>query len=499
MKPNILIFMTDQQRACSVLPDSPYKAITPSLDEFRRDSVTFHRAYCPSPHCCPSRATFFTGLMPTEHGVWNNVNVASALSRGLHEHVRPWSIDLKTFGYRMLFAGKWHVSNFQPPSSYGWEHVFPECMCPGEGQSPDEQERNARRNELDRLQNKATFSRESLRMPGEIVREGWPPYVLFGKRKDPLLSHCFQNGEDDNPFGDRTVVDAALGTLNKVSREGEPWCMFVGTTGPHDPYVVPERFIDLYAGMEIPLSDTFGDLMNDKPALYRRTRDRFCQLSAAEHKEALRHYLAFCTYEDWLFGRLINCLKERQEYENTIILYISDHGDYMGDHGLWCKGLPSFLSCYHVPAILKMPSAQKGTARDELVSLADFGPTLLEAVGVKSPVEFTGTSLMPLLKGELASNWRNALIFQTNGNETFGIQRSVLTDKWRFIYNGFDYDELYDMENDPSQMKNIAREPEYQAIEKEMYRRLWDFALSHEDQIINDYIVTALMDYGPIL
>ena len=76
-KPNILIFMTDQQRTCSVLPGDAYKAKTPVLDEFREESVTFSRAFCPSPHCCPSRTSFMTGLMPTQHGVWHNVNVCA--------------------------------------------------------------------------------------------------------------------------------------------------------------------------------------------------------------------------------------------------------------------------------------------------------------------------------------------------------------------------------------------------------------------------------------
>lgn len=93
--------MTDQQRACSVLPGDPYKAITPVLDEFRKDSVTFSRAFCPSPHCCPSRASFMTGLMPTQHGVWHNVNVTNAITRGLKEQVRPWSIDMMEAGYQM--------------------------------------------------------------------------------------------------------------------------------------------------------------------------------------------------------------------------------------------------------------------------------------------------------------------------------------------------------------------------------------------------------------
>ncbi len=497
-KPNILIFMTDQQRACSVLPNDPYKAKTPVLDAFREEAVTFSRAFCPAPHCCPSRASFMTGLMPTQHGVWHNVNVANAITRGLKGHIRPWSVDMEKAGYRMLFSGKWHVSNYQQPRDYGWEHVFPESMCYGEGMSLGEQDKEAFERELCRVEQHFATVGDGARLPGEIKREGLPRYVHYGDR--------------ENPFNDGTVVDAALERLDTLEGDA-PWCLYVGTLGPHDPYIPPKRFLDMYTDVDFPLPDTFDDPMDDKPALYRRTRDRFAQLDREEHRDAIKHYLAFCSYEDWLFGRLIEKLKERGQYEDTIVLYVSDHGDYLGDHGLWCKGLPSFLSNYHVPAIMKAPGWEQGVVRDELVSLCDFGPTFLELAGVESQVKFAGRSLVPLMKadglagrpvrrspgegGSLGEGWRDALFFQTNGNETYGIQRSVLTDKWRFVYNGFDYDELYDLGSDPGQMENLASDPEHQPVVREMYRRIWEFGLAHEEHLLNGYIMTALADYGP--
>jgi arylsulfatase A-like enzyme len=495
-RPNILVFMTDQQRACSVLPDDPYKAKTPALDAFRQDSVTFQKAYCPSPHCCPSRATFFTGLMPSEHGVWNNVSVANALSRGLKEGVRPWSMDLADAGYQLHFAGKWHVSNYQQPRDFGWQHVFPESMCHGEGLTLEEQERTARDRDIETLRACAGWEPSGPRRPGEIRRHGTTPYVHYGTIDEPLLAGYFKDGEDDNPFGDRSVVDAALARL-KQSDGPNPWCMFVGTLGPHDPYIPPKRFLDMYADARFPLPATFDDPMADKPALYRRTRKGFEQLTREEHQQAIRHYLAFCSYEDWLFGRLVDALKQRGEYDSTAIVFLSDHGDYMGDHGLWCKGLPSFLSAYHIPAIIKAPGAGKDVVCDEFVSLADFGPTLLELAQTRSRVSFAGRSLVPLLRGDRPDDWRDAVFFQTNGNETYGIQRSILTEKWRFVYNGFDYDELYDVGTDPGQMRNLAGLDEYKPVVREMYRRIWSYGMDHSEPLVNNYIMTALAEFGP--
>ncbi|HSU67678.1 MAG TPA: sulfatase-like hydrolase/transferase, partial [Tepidisphaeraceae bacterium] len=118
-RPNILVFMTDQQRGDTV---PPYRrAKTPNLDRFCKEGVTFSQAYCPSPHCCPSRATFFSGMYPSEHGVWNNVDVGNALSRGPIEGTRLFSDDMKDAGYDLYFSGKWHVSSLDMPSDRGWK------------------------------------------------------------------------------------------------------------------------------------------------------------------------------------------------------------------------------------------------------------------------------------------------------------------------------------------------------------------------------------------
>ena len=332
-RPNILIFMTDQQRACSVLPNDPYKAQTPVLDKFRKEATTYRRAYGPSPHCCPSRASFMTGMMPTQHGVWHNVNVGNSITRGLKERIRPWSLDLKAAGYSLHFAGKWHVSNHQEPREYGWEHIHPENMCWGAGLSMDEQEQESIEREMNYLKKYHVNELSTDRVSGEIQRIGQTPYVHYGDKSNPFLAQYFNGEGDEDPFNDKTVVDAALNRMETLPKD-DPWCLYVGTLGPHDPYIAPKRFLDLYEGIDFPLPESFDDPMEDKPGLYRRTRDRFKQLSRDEHQAAIKHYLAFCSYEDWLFGQLLDKLKECGEYENTLILYTSDHGDYLGDHGL---------------------------------------------------------------------------------------------------------------------------------------------------------------------
>ena len=143
-----------------------------------------------------------------------------------------------------------------------------------------------------------------------------------------------------------------------------PFCMYVGPKGPHDPYFLPGKYLELYPEHSVRLPDSFGDRMEDKPGLYRRTRDRFRLLTPREQEEALRHYFAFCTYEDALFGRLLDTLEARGLLDHTVVLYLSDHGDYAGAHGLWTKGLPCFREAYHICSVAGFGGIQAAGIRE---------------------------------------------------------------------------------------------------------------------------------------
>ncbi len=478
-RPNILIFMTDHQRGDMAPPFQ--KAITPNLNRFYEEAVAFNNAYCPAPHCCPARATFFSGLYPSQHGVWNNVDVGNTLSRGLNDGVRLWSEDLKEVGYRLYFTGKWHVSHEEGPDDRGWEVIseYRKYEKPkGHRPTPDPYE-------WEHYSNLEVHSADRRRRDGEILRTGYPDYLQYGV--------------NENPFGDNDKVDSAVKCILERNDTGEPWCHFIGTLGPHDPYNVPQRFLDMYDFEDIHLPENFYDDMKDKPAFYRRTKDRYSQLSEQEHRKSILHYLAFCTYEDYLFGRVLEALKEKEELENTVIIYTSDHGDYMGEHGLWTKGLPCFHSAYHVPLLIKWPECIENPGRtvEQFISLADVAPTILEIAGIKPDREFAGHSLVPFLKGNNPQVWRDAVFTQTNGNELYGIQRSVMTKEWKYTYNGFDYDELYNRKEDPNELRNLINDSRYQPVVREMCRRMWEFAYLNGDVCINPYIMVAHAPYGP--
>jgi arylsulfatase A-like enzyme len=493
-QPNILIFMTDQQRGDSIPPYS--KAKTPHLDKFCGEGLTFSRAFTIAPHCCPSRASFFSGLYPSEHGVWNNVNVGNSLSRGLYRGVKLWSEDFHEAGYEMAYSGKWHVSDVESPLDRGFDRMTVPSPSPKktiEHERPHvrewEQYVNFKAQESSAGPRSGDGSPPLERKEAEIIRPGYKTYTHYGVR--------------DNPFHDNNVIDDAVQILAQRRNDGRPWCQFVGPLGPHDPYFVPQEYLDLYSLDDIELPASFSDRMADKPSLYRRTREKFDQLSEREHREAVRHYLAFCTYEDALFGRVLEALEKSGESENTLVLYVSDHGDYMAEHGLWCKGLPCFEGAYHIPAVIRWPGeiANPGRMEESFISLVDFAPTFLEAAGINPGRSFSGKSLVPFLRGEKPPDWEDAVYTQSNGNEQYGIQRSIRTRDWKLVYNGYDYDELYDLRSDPDQMRNLiaggGQDPKYEKIVHELFTRLWQFAYRVNDVCINPYVMVSLATEGP--
>lgn len=476
-KPNIVVFMTDQQNAATIGPNG--LADTPNLDAFMKEAVHFSHAYCPAPHCCPSRATLFTGLYPSQHGVWNNVEVDNALSRGVFDGITMFPERLKANGYNTVFAGKWHVSAYEGPGERGFDRVLREYISNYGRMS----RRNApAHNDWEHVFNGKTRL-DSAATPkefGRIVREGYPPFRMFDTA--------------ENPYGDGDTTALACEAIRRYDSDA-PFFMYVGTTGPHDPYTPPREFLDRYRIEDIRLPGNFADSMADKPGLYRRTRDRFA-LSEDEHREAIRRYLAFCSYEDHLFGQLVEAVRKKGIYDDTIIVYLSDHGEYMGAHGLWTKGLPCFDEAYRICAVVGGNGVRGGRSCERLVSLADFAPTFLDVADVGGD-GMLGRSLVPFLKGEEPAAWRTEMFTQTNGNEAYGIQRAVWNGRWKYVLNMFDYDELYDRENDPLEMTNLINNPEYGDVVREMCRSVWRFAKLTGDACTCPYITTAMAPFGP--
>lgn len=481
-RPNILIFMTDQERGDVVAPDHP--CLTPNTDRLANEGIRFTQTYCPTAHCCPSRATFMTGLYPSRHGIFNNVKTRTAINTGLKPDVTLFSEHLKEAGYRTVLCGKWHVSGEEDPSDRGWEErTVTAAGTTFHSRSIDDWREGTR----------GLDSSGGERPRGYVQRPGWGDFTVY-----KTLSDGGPKGYENDP--DNRVLQAALETLPELAAGDEPWCLFVGPIGPHDPFNVPEKFVELYDPAQIPLPASYQDTLEDKPRIYQRQRRQFWdQLTEAEVRESIAHYYAYCTMEDTIFGEVLDALDATGQADNTLVIFLSDHGDYCGDHGLYLKGVPAFREAYHVPCIMRWPAGITRPNRevDAFVSLADFAPTFLELAGVEENEYRTGQSLLPFLRDEEPTEWRDAHYTQFNGVELYYTQRSVTTKEFKYVYNGFDFDELYDLRTDPHEMVNLAENPTYQEIKQQLVRKMWQFAAQEEDIIFNPYGTVGLAPWGP--
>lgn len=480
MRPNILIFMTDQQQAAVIHPDHP--CITPNATRLAQDGVLFNNVFCPTAHCCPSRATFMTGLYPSRHGVYNNVSTPTAINRGVHADVVMFSELLSEADYNLAYAGKWHVTNLEDPSERGWEQL--EITA---GKSARMQ------HTLEKWRDLGQQLPEPRRW-GQVERPGWGNFTVFDTYESDT-----PNGYEDHQ--DYPVVQSAIDALPGLAAQPDPWCLFVGTFGPHDPFIVPQQFVDQYRLEDIPLPASYHDDLSDKPNVYRRMREQYWnQLSEDEVRDSIRHYWAFCTMEDMLLGKVLDALEQTGQADNTLVLFLSDHGDYCGAHGLYLKGVPAFREAYNVPLIARWPQGIQNPGREvnAFVTLADFMPTFLELAGVEAPYPLTGRSILPHLQDEPVPDWDDTFHTQFNGVELYYSQRVVMTPDYKYVYNGFDFDELYDLRSDPHELHNLDRDPAYDDIKRELVREMWRFAAAEKDELIfNPYGTVALAPFGP--
>lgn len=480
-RPNILIFMTDQEQGQVVEPDHPCR--TPNADRLAQDGVRFRNAYTVAPHCCPSRATFFTGLYPSRHGIYNNIFNSAAIHTALNPGVKTFGEQLKASGYRTIFSGKWHVSAEEDPKDRGWaELTTTSTQGTHHGRSIEQWREDAQQS-----------TDEGERQRGHIQRPGWGDFVVY-----ETLPNAGETGYEDSP--DTKVIRKAVDAINDLQYTDDPWVLFVGPVGPHDPFNVPQKYVDMYDPKQIDLPESYRDTLEDKPRLYQRMRRQLWdQLSEDEVRESIAHYWAFCTMEDDMLGEVLDALDATGQADNTFVVFLSDHGDYCGAHGLYLKGVPAFREAYHVPCIIRWPKglAKPGEEIDAFVTLADFAPTFLELAGIEPDDDLTGRSLLPLLHGRVPADWPDAVYSQCNGVELYYSQRIVMTHDYKYVYNGFDFDELYDLKIDPHEMVNRADDPEYQEIKRELVGKMWRFAAQENDIIFNPYGTVGLAPWGP--
>lgn len=459
--PNLLFLITDQQQAATLEPQSPFPL--PNLAALAQSGVRFANCYAPNPICAPARASLFTGLLPHNHGMVDNPHTVEAYRANLKDGLPFWSRDLQRSGYTTAYFGKWHIERSLRLENFGF----------GEYETEEDAYQGYRRYRLELgFPEKPAPPRDTV----QVEHTGYRPFVLSGVRPEPVEAtleyHLYSRGID---FIQRQAQRP----------DNQPWALVLSTLAPHDPYIVPQEYAARCDPASVPVPPSFHDTLADRPAIYRRLQSVWRNLEWEHFARAIASYHAFCTLIDDQVGRILQALRDTGQFKNTLVVFVSDHGDYLGAHRLMLKGVPAFEQAYRVPLILSGPGIPAGLVINQRVSQLDLAASMLPLLTGEAyhcqgdtgrQLPCVGRSLLPLISAEWqgqALDWDSQHFAECHGQRFFYTQRVLWWENFKYVFNGFDQDEFYNLSEDPHEMENRAADPRYRALIEEMAARMW--------------------------
>ena len=449
--PNILWICTDQQRFDTIQGLSNTYIKTPNIQKLVAESVTFTNTFVQCPICSPSRGSFLTGRYPHVTGLRAN-------GQRIRETERLVPRILADYEYNCALAGKLHLSpcfggrNEQRIddgySLFWWSHDISN-QWPGQNQWYNWLDKNG------------------IKIPPP------PPHVeAWGMPIEPKYTQT------------AWCSDMAIQFMRQ-QREFNPWLMSVNIFQPHHPFWPTAEYLSHYDPAKMPDPAYKEGELEDKPKFqevdhrgaYGGTAVSFTKTSAEQHKRITAAYYAMIEQVDTEVGRMMQALEETGQSDDTIVIFMSDHGEMLGDHGIYLKG-PYFYDCLtRVPLIVRWPKKFKaGIKVDALVEMIDLAPTLVEAAGLPIPSGMQGRSLTPLLTGETTTHRDSVYIEYFDANALYDpppMCSAVRTEKFKLsFYNNLNTGELYDLEKDPGEFHNVWNDAHYKDKRAELTQLL---------------------------
>lgn len=438
-RPNVLFIISDD--LCTALGGYRHpQCKTPNLDRLADRGVLFERAYCQFPVCGPSRASIMCGQYPTALGTTSN---GKSNFRSRHPNVITLPQHLRNNGYYTARVSKiYHMgvpgdilagtSGVDDPLS--WDETTnikgPEQYAPGEKED----------------------------LCPKVTHQG----VDFVK---------IEADGDDYVHADGMSARKAIGLLGKISK---PFFLAAGMVRPHVPLASPKSYFKPYPAQEMKLAHVQeGDLDDVPKAAQSQTNAVKYGMSTEQQRKTLSAYYAAVSYMDAQVGKILDALERNKLQENTIVVFMSDHGYNLGQHSSWQK-LSLWEDSVRVPFIISVPrkagGGVQGKRAGQVVELIDLFPTITELCGLKPPAGLPGISLCPLLKDPNTRAWKEKSAYTISRNNG----ESLRTSRWR--YNVWDQEqagvELYDHDNDPGEFNNLTDDPRYRDVLAELSSKL---------------------------
>jgi arylsulfatase len=467
MPPNIILIMTDQQRADSIgALGSPWMH-TPNLDRLVAEGTAFTNCFVTSPVCVGARASLFNGMYPHATGIFSNF--------------QPWKPNwiqwLADAGYHCASIGKMHINPYDELG--GFHQRF----------AVENKDRPLFLEEHDRAfydeWDKALFARKLMK-PSRYTRlaeDGAGFLAALG---------CFDWPIDEDMHPDFFIGDTATWWLEERKAES-PLFLQIGFPGPHPPYDPVRRYLDQYADADIPVPTVGADELAAQPPMHAALRQNMIDYnidsvawrenpSSEDLLRLRRHYAANVTMIDEKVGQIMEALQRRGYLDDAIVIFTSDHADALGDHGHIQKWT-MYDTVTRVPLIVWSPGrAAAGQVHDGLVQLMDIAPTVLECAGVPVPERWEAKSLTPALVPGAEESIRD-VVYSELGRDHIQPYSEYLVMRrdqdWKIVYYlGEEAGELYDLNADPGETKNLWNHAGHRELRERLLRDLLEWSVT---------------------
>lgn len=436
-KLNVLLLLADDLN-CDLHCYGHPQVQTPNLDRLAARGVLFERAYCQFPLCSPSRSSFLTGRRPNTTRVHRNPGAAAMAKSPHFREAIPETVTLpqlfRNNGYYAARVGK--LYHYGVPGQIGtngfddapsWEEVFNPS-----GRDKTEEEKI---------------------------------FTLVPKSYGAVLSWLAAEGTDAEQT-DGLIAAQAVKLIEQ--KKDKPFFLGVGFFRPHTPYVAPKKYFDLYPANQISLPElSADDQARTPPPAFASAKAEQEKITDAQRQEAIQAYWASISFMDAQVGQVLDSLDRLGLTDKTLIVFASDHGYHLHDHGLWQK-MSLFERSSRVPLIVAGPGVKSaGTKSTSLAELVDIYPTLADLAGLQAPEYLEGKSLKPVLDDPSATV-KSAAFTQVRRGEFDGY--AVRTKRFRYILweHGRRGEQLFDLENDPRETKNLTQDPAHAKIVAEL-------------------------------
>ena len=448
--------MGDNQQASTIANRS--LCCTPNINRLASEGVLFERAHTNAAVCSPVRNALLTGAFNWKFGTYEQPDTAASVSNDPFADVTTYAQLLGRAGYRCGYNGKWHTSTIRTPLDFGYHEIGAPNRYRGAA--------------AQRLRELGIEQRhEGAKTP--VRKVSWPgsePFGLWG----------FSEGEEDQTEMHH-VAGAGIAMMKRFAAGKQPWLLEIHFPEAFRAWPL-KKYRERYDAAAIPVDKSFHETFANKPNMQRREAESYGPMSTRDFQEGRAFYYASFEQLDTQVGRILKALEETGQAENTLVVFAADHGAPWGAHRMWLPCFAPYEELYRVPMTVRWPGHIKpGSKTDRLAQVHDLGHTFLDVAGAAPLPHRHGVSLAPLFHDPARSDWRDMLLCAWYGQNFLLSQRMVITRDHKFIFNGFDFDEAYDLRNDPGELQNFANDQRRRPVVDDLRARLYELMAKFDD------------------